>query len=276
VLAAIEPLPDSGSRAGLGAQRRELQGQAEGAQARVHALESEVRRVQTLATAQLATEADLARARAELQAEEARREGLRRAGGELATMTGGSLTIKAPTAGTLAFIASNVGALIQQGDVLARILRPGPRWIDVAAAPGDEIGTTYQVRTPVGSVGGRLLGQGALVQPDGTRQDRVEVAAPDSGHLLPGATVAVEVSREVAGVTLPEDAVVLRGAQPVVFIEAAEGCYAAREIKPGPREAGQVLVTGVQPGERIVTRGALALLGELEHGTENPRERLPQ
>jgi biotin carboxyl carrier protein len=273
VLAMIEPLPDSGSRAGLGAQRRDLQGQFEGAQARVRALESEVHRVQTLAASQLATDADLARARAELQAEEARRDGLRRAGGELATMTGGSLAIRAPAAGVVAALASNVGALLAQGEVLARILRPGPRFIDVAAAPNDEIGTSYRVQTPGGWVSARLLGQGALVQPDGTRPDRIEVAPPDAGRLLPGATVAVEVIREIEGVVLPEDAVVLRGSQPVVFTEAAEGCYAAREIQPGPREAGRVRVLGVQPGERIVTRGAMALLGELEQSAESQRAR---
>lgn len=273
LLASIEPLPDGASRAGLAAQRRELQGQVEGARAHVRSKEVELDRVGSLRASQLATEADVARARAELQAEQARLASLQRAEGELASLSGGAVPVRAPVAGVVVSITSAVGALISQGEEIARIVRAGPRWIDVAAAPSDEVGTLYRARTARGWIDARLLNRGAVVAPDGTRQDRIEVPASDAMHVLPGATLAVEVVREVEGVIVPEHAVALHAADALVFVELEAGVFEPRKVELGPRDSGQLIVAaGIASGERVVTRGAPSLLAELGHGSESAHE----
>ena len=263
-LVAIQPLADGVARSGIDAQRWELRGQMDGARARLRALSAELDRVTHLVAAQLATEADVSRARAELEAEQARLESLRRAGGALATMTGSSVTLRASAGGVVAALTGTVGAVLQQGDVIARIVRAGPRWVDVSAAPGDELGSSYRVRTPLGSwVVARLLSAGTVVQIDGTRQDRIELAASDAAAVLPGTLVAVEVVRGVEGVIVSEQAVVLEGSRPMVFVETEAGKFTPREVTLGARGDGQVVLSSVEAGERVVTRGAMALLGEL-------------
>jgi biotin carboxyl carrier protein len=276
-LVSIEPLADAASRSGMAAQRWELQGQVGGARARLRALTAELDRVRRLVAARLATEADESRARAELEAEQARLASLRGAGDALATMTGGSLTIRASAGGVVAALASSVGALLAQGDVIARIVRAGPRWVDVSSAPGDELGSSYRVRTAAGSwVDARLLSPGLVVQSDGTRHDRIEVAAADAPWVLPGAIVAVEIVREVEGVIASEQAVVLEGSQPVVFVETEAGKFTPREVALGARGDGRVVLSGVEPGERVVTRGAMALLGELGQSSGSSQRAEPK
>jgi hypothetical protein len=153
--------------------------------------------------------------------------------------------------------------------MIARIVRAGPRWIDVAAAPSDEIGTLYRVRTPAGWVDAQLLSQGAVIGLDGTRQDRIEVPSPDASRVLPGATLAIEVVREVEGVIVPEQAVAFYAADAIIFVETQAGQFEPRKVVLGARDAGQLVVAGVAAGERVVTRGAPSLVAELGHGSKS-------
>jgi membrane fusion protein, heavy metal efflux system len=263
-LLQLVPLVDSASRADLGAQRRELQGQAIGARARVQALESELERTTTLVASELATEADRMRAQAELSAERARLESLNRASGELARVTQGKLVLRAPVSGQLVQLQSDVGAPVEQGAVIARILQRGPRWVDVAVAPGDEIGTSYRVRVGSTQLDARLISRGAVVDPDGTRRDRVEIDAAQVERVLPGATVPVEVVRRTEGVVVPESAVTVWGEKLIVFVEVENGKFEARPIAVGARAKQRVAVSrGLSVGEKIVIRGAASLLGEV-------------
>ena len=73
VIATLEPLVDTASRANLQSQRRQLHGQIESAEAKQRALETELSRVETLEATHLATAADLARAQAADGGERAQR-----------------------------------------------------------------------------------------------------------------------------------------------------------------------------------------------------------
>lgn len=267
ILLALEPLVDTASRATLEAQRRELAGQIEGARAQIEAKRTDVARVTTLVSSGLATEADRAQAEAALTSERARLEALRRASGELARMTGGRLELRAPVPGVLATLATEAGATIQQGTVVARIVRAGPRWIDVAVPPGDPIGTGYRVQGVAGTASVKLLTRGAVVQADGTRRDRLEAAPDDAPGLPPGATVPVDVLQETSGLIVPASALVRRGRDTLVFVEAEQGRYEPRTVQVSARDDTRAVVTsGLAAGDRVVTRGASSLLGELGAG----------
>lgn len=267
LLLALEPLVDTASRATLEAQRRELAGQVEGARAQVEAKRADLSRVTTLVSSGLATEADRAQAEAALTSEQARAESLRRASSELARVTGGRMELRAPVPGVVATLATEAGATLQQGTVVARIVRAGPRWVDVAVPPGDLIGSGYRAQGVIGSVSLTLLSRGAVVQNDGTRRDRLEAPPEAAASLPPGATVPVEVLRESSGVLVPASALVRRGLDVVLFVELESGKYELRGVQLAARDETRAVVTsGLSAGDRVVTRGASSLLGELGAG----------
>ncbi len=264
VLVAIMPLVDAASKATLEAQQRELVGRVAGAQARVAALQSELSRVSRMVSSHLATEAARARAEADLHAEQARVESLERAGGVLAHMTGAGVTIRAPFAGVVATLRTDAGTMVQQGEVLARIVRAGTRWIDVAVPPEDPVGTAYRVESASGPVAATLESRGAVVTREGTRMDRLIVPAASAAALMPGATVPVDVLHDLSGIVLPEDAVVRRGDDRLVFTEVSPGHYAPNRVALAGRAGGKVAVSsGLSSGDRVVVRGAVFLLGEI-------------
>jgi multidrug efflux pump subunit AcrA (membrane-fusion protein) len=272
-LVTLEPLVDAASRATLEAQRRELVGQIEGARAQVEAKRADLNRLTTLVSSGLATAADRAQAEAALTAERARVESLRRASDALERMTGGRLELQAPAPGVVASLTAEPGSVIQQGAVVSRIVRAGPRWIDVAVAPSDPIGSGYRAQGISGWVRVTLLARGLVIQSDGTRRDRLEAASESAANLLPGATVPVELLRDHQGVLVPVNAVVRRGFESLVFIAAEEGRYEAKRVDVGARdETSAVISSGISAGDRVVTQGASSLLGELgaEGGGQAP------
>jgi multidrug efflux pump subunit AcrA (membrane-fusion protein) len=272
-LVTLEPLVDAASRATLEAQRRELAGQIEGARAQVEAKRADLNRLTTLVSSGLATAADRAQAEAALTAERARVESLRRASDALERMTGGRLELQAPAPGVVASLTAEPGSVIQQGAVVSRIVRAGPRWIDVAVAPSDPIGSGYRAQGISGWVPVTLLARGLVIQSDGTRRDRLEAASESAANLLPGATVSVELLRDHRGVLVPVNAIVRRGFESLVFIAVEEGRYEAKPVEVGARdETSAVVRSGISAGDRVVTQGASSLLGELgaEGGGQAP------
>jgi len=265
LLLTLEPMVDRASRAGLQAQRHELEGQIAGARAQITAYESELARVTALVSSALATDAEQAKAQAALRSEQARMESLQRARAELSRAVSGRLALRAPASGVLSALNVEHGALVEPGTVLARIVRAGPRWIDLAVPPDDPVGSSYRVRTPGTALVAALLSKGAQVERDGTRRDRLEANGDASRELLPGATVAVEVVNTVSGVLVPVSAIVRRDLDALVFVEVEEGRFAAQEVQVAASDDTQAaLSAGPEAGASVVARGATALLGELE------------
>lgn len=263
-VAVLEPLVDTGSRASLEAQIRELQGRIEGAEAQAAAKRSDLKRVETLVASGLATEADRAQAQATLDSEKALVESLRRASAELSQMTVGRLALHAPVSGVVASLLMDTGSLVQQGVVVARIVQSGPRWIDIAVPPGDPVGNSYRAQGNTEYVRATLLTRGAVIQEDGTRRDRLEAPAEAAPELPPGATVPVDVLHETRGVIVPLGALIRRGLDVVLFVEVDDGRFEARHVTVAATDDALVAVSsGVSAGEHVATRGASALLGEL-------------
>jgi cobalt-zinc-cadmium efflux system membrane fusion protein len=79
------------------------------------------------------------------------------------------------------------------------------------------------------------------------------------------ARVAIQ-PRQQDHVLLPAAAVLIKdGKRTVVYVETAEGVYEQRPVVVGESADGQVpVLEGIQPGERIVVRGALLLDGQAE------------
>jgi membrane fusion protein, heavy metal efflux system len=262
LLVTLQPLLDAAAVANLRAEAFELQGQIEGARARLDALASERNRVKELVALQLATTSELAKAEAEISAERASLEGMERSSNALASVVGGPTPLSAPIGGRVVQVDIRAGDVVAQGTRLVRILRPGPRFVELRVPPSEPPGALYRVQLTGGTaMEARFISRGEVVAADGTRTDRLILSGPD---LLPDMTVAVEVVRFHAGVVIPASAVVTRGRESLVFVEVEEGRYAARPVVVEARAAERVLITGLDPGQHVVIRGAAALLGELE------------
>jgi hypothetical protein len=225
----------------------------------------------------LATDAERADVEATLTSEQARVDSLKRASEELGRITGGRIELRAPVAGIVAMLSTETGSLIPQGTALARIVRNGPRWVDVSVPPGDPIGDRYRAQGVPDAVDLRLLTRGAIIQADGTRRDRLEAASDAAPNLPPGATVAIEVLHDAQGLLVSQTALVRRGRELLAFVEVETGAFAPRSVAVGARDDARAIVTdGVANGERVVTRGAASLLGELGlagQGSESAAER---
>src|SRR5207302_11467537 len=152
---------------------------------------------------------------------------------------------------------------VNKGDVLARIVREGPIWIDVSVPPDDPIGVQYEVTTSSGPMAARLLAAGRVTEADGTRHDRLVVNPPQAAALRPGSSVSIRVARGTArGVVLPESALVPGVESDMVFVETSPGVFAARAVRVAARYGGKMrLASGLTAGDRVVTQGAMALQG---------------
>ncbi len=263
-LLEIVPVLGAGERVSLGVQGAEIEGQIESAARELAARQAEAARDRELAKDQIVSAERLQRAETAVATTRARLDALRRARGLQARGEGGAIALRAPVAGTVVALDAPVGAVVRAGDTLARILRPGPRWVDVAVPPDDLVGTRYEVQVASSFVPARLVSRGAVVEEDGARHDRLELGAEHAARVLPGSTVVVRVAVGPAqGVIVPESALVPGVGEDRVWVAAGDGAFSARAVKVAARFGGQArIAAGLRPGERVVARGAMALRGE--------------
>jgi cobalt-zinc-cadmium efflux system membrane fusion protein len=112
---------------------------------------------------------------------------------------------------------------------------------------------------------GRITYVGNTVDPQ-TRvaQARIELANPDF-VLRPGmyANVHTQGLAEGGGVEIPLSAVLARRDQFFVFTRKDDGTYAQREVRPGEQRGRHIaILSGLSPGEPVVTEGAILLEAE--------------
>jgi len=170
--------------------------------------------------------------------------------------------ILAPADGVVSRRSILPGAVVQPGQEMARLIEEGrlelearvPELDLAAVAPGQAVRVLHGGREIQGSV--RAV---APVVAGETRLGLVHVALPAGSGLRPGMFARAEILPEPRpALMVPQEAVVFRGAQAVVFVlpEGADR-VAQRPVGTGSRQEGMVVVTeGLAAGERIVVTGA--------------------
>jgi cobalt-zinc-cadmium efflux system membrane fusion protein len=200
------------------------------------------------------------------------------------------VTLKAPAAGTVIERLVNAGAGIESGKPLFTIADISTLWV-IANVPEGQIshlrvGTPAEVYSPElgeDSVAGRV----AYIDPilsEETRTGRVRIEIKNPGERLKvGMFVQVnfrapsDPTREdtVKRLVIPDTAVQRAGERTFVFVPGErEGEYEARDVELGELVGGfHTVISGLQSGERVVTKGGFILktqlmkgdLGEHEH-----------
>lgn len=104
-----------------------------------------------------------------------------------------------------------------------------------------------------------------------TRTVRMRATVDNAEELLKAemyvtAEVAIaDGSVAIEGVDIPSKAIFLQDNLPHVFVETGPGSFMRRPVKLGPETDGKIVaMSGIHPGERVVTQGCLLLQSMLE------------
>ena len=180
---------------------------------------------------------------------------------------GERVVIRAPISGILVEANTTAGANVDDGQLLFKIVALDRVHV-VGAVSEQHLAQVHGIKEAEllvpGMIGpikaGRLIATGRVVNPE-TRAVAVtfELAQPPAAVAI-GQAVTLRLLAPPQGreVSIPAAAVVDDGGQSIVFVQAGGESFERRPVKlGGAREGGFVHVAeGVQPGERVVTRGA--------------------
>lgn len=223
-------------------------------------------------------EDDLSQARSEVQRAQNRLKNLQQSTGQ----NNARFALRAPLPGTIVernvspgqevgpgldkplFVVSDIEHLTVIMEVfevnLAKIKAGQHVNIAVPAYPGETFPATVEY---VGQV---------LNEATRSVQVRCDLPNPD-GRLLPGmyATVNVESPPDAQAIVVPLTAVFTEDESDYVFVAVYENHYRQRPVKMGLRLKDRAVVTeGLQPGDALVTEGALVLRAEEDVNDTNP------
>ena len=216
-----------------------------------------------------AAESAHAQAEAELTRARARRLSLNGGGGSR------DLVLKSPQDGVVTALAIASGAVV--GDPAATLMTVTniDRVFVTANVAEDDIGKVRpgagaEIALAAGLHGPSLRGPSlhgkvgevdAVVQTD-TRRQKVRIALPNpGGRLMPGMYATVKLAAPAAtGVEVPQSALVMNNDSISVLVEVRPWAFQRRAVRIGDEtETTARVLSGLQPGERIVVRGGVLL-----------------
>lgn len=264
VLASIVPSFDASERVTLGVQAAHIDGQIAELEEEIYAKDAEAARIRQLAHERIVSvereqtaDADAAAAHAKLDALRREREAQRQNTFQVAA-------VRAPISGTLAEVHATSGSAVHRGDLLARIVRPGDRFVDLPVGANEPVGDRYAVLAAGVWLPARFVSRGAAIEPDGFRHDRVAIQGAAATTLLPGSMISVRVSRGAStGIIVPDSAVVPTSRGDLVYVQRTPDTFQARVVHVAERTKTSVRIDqGLAPGEIIVVRGVMGLYGE--------------
>jgi RND family efflux transporter MFP subunit len=277
-IARITPSLGAAERASLGVQSAEITAQVTQAQEEAKLREAEVARASELVRDGIVSQARLQEAEAAVATAHARLQAARQGLAAQAGAVGRALPLVAPADGTIAALEVALGEGVEAGRPIARVLRAGPRRIDLSVHAADPAASSYEAQIggqtggqtggPAGGQSGdrwfpaRLVTRSIAVGEDGSRHDVLELDA--GAQPLIGAVVAVRLATAPArGPVVPESAVLTSAGGDVVYVENQHGRFEARVVQVAARLGGRArIAAGLKPGDRVVVRGAAALRGE--------------
>jgi cobalt-zinc-cadmium efflux system membrane fusion protein len=187
--------------------------------------------------------------------------------GQGAGDAGERVMVRAPISGVVAEVSATPGATVEEGQLLYRIVA-----LDRVHVVGDvpeqhlarlQNSTDAEIvvpglQTPLTAT--RLVSVGRVVDPQKRSVPiTFELAKPPLAVAVgQGVTLRLITTPAGSEVSIPADAVVDDGGQTIVFVQTGGESFERRPVKVGgPREGGFVqIASGVEAGERIVTRGA--------------------
>lgn len=243
------------------------------ASARAAAAEEALRRQTEMVSKGVGLE--LERFEAQTKAIEARAELDRahRAAALIGTGEGDRVSLRAPRGGVVMTLKAAVGAMVAPGaEPLVQIGDASRLWVIADIPESDTAMVTAGQRATVfipsarKELAGVVDGFGSGIDPESRRLPVYVALQGDVRELRAGMHAELDLSATVRAPSLPVTAVLIKdGKRRVVYVQGADGRFEAREVRTGPTHAGKVtILEGLQPGERVVVKGALLLDGHAE------------
>jgi len=182
---------------------------------------------------------------------------------------GREVTLGAPASGIVLERNVSEGTRFNRGDVLWEIGSIESVWVTADLFPEDLQSVSGARSATVILPGGvEILAAVDSSLPrfeSGARVARLRFIANNRDRrLLPGMTVAIALPRAaLEGLTVPVDAVIESGIRPRVIVRRGDGGFEPRAVSTGWRGGGrQQILSGLRPGEEVVTGGAFLLDSE--------------
>lgn len=210
-------------------------------------------------------------ARAELEAANQRLKQYQRTLDSAGTGKATGLTVRAPIAGTLAEIRVAAGSFVQEGQAMFHIVETDRLWLEASVAEadigrlGEPSGAWFEVEgfaRPFevdADSGGKLVAFGNVVDPVSRTAPLVFEFINTGNRLRVGmfAQVHIWAGESVEDTAIPVRALVDEAGQDVAYVMLGGESFERRVLRLGVREGDYVQVkSGLEPGERVVTRGA--------------------
>ncbi len=195
-------------------------------------------------------------------------QGVHRTGG---SEPAGRITLRSPIPGTLVQVRVAPGEFVAEGRPLFDVVDLDRLWLEAhipeasvsqaRAATGawfevDGFPTPFEIDP---QRGGRVVSRGGVVDPD-SRTTTLILEVPNADHALAVgmfAHVHVLTGERVTAPAIPTSALVDDAGQSVAYVERGGESFERRPLTLGIRDGDLVQVLeGLEPGERVVTRGA--------------------
>lgn len=173
--------------------------------------------------------------------------------------------IRAPFAGKLSARLITLGAQVDPTTAVTTLVDADPLQVEVdlpeSVQPWLTFDTPVQVSADaIGASAAKVVYIAPTITPE-SRTVRIRANLTEPSNLAPGLTVQahVEVHPPAPVITVPAEAVTNRAEGPMVWV-VQDGKVTVRQITTGARLAADITVlTGLQPGETVVTEGLVRL-----------------
>ncbi len=249
------------------------------AEATLFEQQREAKRIRELHSQQVASQAQLDKIETQIKLARARLAAARSHLG-IAERALRDASVTAPFGGLVATRSVSVGEFVNVGQGLFDLVALDPLEVEFSVSEKDSsrvaLGSEVDVRVaPFPDESFRAVV--TLVSPTidvRTRTLRLKAVLPNpEGRLRPGlfAHVDLGVDRRSGVPMLPEEAVLYRSDEELVFVFNADGRVERRAIETGLHEGGEVeVVRGLEGGEFVVTRGHQDLIDGALVAARNP------
>ena len=173
----------------------------------------------------------------------------------------GSYTLTAPIAGRVTSAAIQTGNPVD-GTTAPYVIDAANRYEVIGQLPERLIGQVrlgMTVHLPP-DISGRIIAVGSTIDP-ATRSASLKAEIPAGPGVVAGRATSIVIfgPAPAGAVSVSETAVTMIDGRSAVFV-AAQGGYAVRPVTSGTASNGRiVLLSGVKPGEQVVTSGTSAL-----------------
>ncbi len=176
---------------------------------------------------------------------------------------------RAPVAGVIADRSVAAGQFVVSGNTtpLMTITNPARVWLVAQLAESDaalvHVGDRVEVTTPAlpgRTFAARIDNVGAALDPNSHRLPVRATIDNADGALKPQMFASFSIRRQRGddAILAPASAVIHEGDNARVWVEGKDRLLYARPVTTGPSDGGMTrILSGLKPGDRIVTKGAL-------------------